>query len=74
MLIENLVISEFKINDTCPFCMKSLSWKLSGRGKHYGGYCLTHGFVKIIRSPLFAEEPVKQKGIFEKIWIYFFGE
>ena len=39
-------------NQKCSICGKKLSWKLSGKGKYYGGSCKDHGFVIIVKNPL----------------------
>ena len=55
----------------CPLCGSLLTWKLSGRGKHFGGHCKEHGFMAIIRHPLLAAAP--RRGIIERLRDYLMG-
>jgi len=59
------------IKANCPFCGVDLRWKLSGRGKHYGGICEEHGFVKIIRNPLLGSEQEHHKSLFQHLKEWF---
>jgi len=57
---------------TCPLCGSQLKWKLSGTGKHFGGHCQEHGFMAIIRHPLFQTVP-RRRGVIERIGDYMMG-
>jgi hypothetical protein len=39
----------------CPFCSSRVSWKISGTGKHYTACCGDHGFVRIVRNPIWPK-------------------
>lgn len=61
---------------TCPICGADTKWKLSGRGRHYGQLCETHGFVAIRRNPVLAEIPApvpRKPGFFERFCDYAMG-
>jgi len=57
---------------TCHLCGSQLKWKLSGRGRHYGGRCETHGFVDIVRHPLYNPRP-RRKGAIERFTEWLLG-
>jgi hypothetical protein len=56
---------------TCPVCGSLTRWKLSGRGKHLGQLCETHGFVAIRQNPIYASSQAaqnrKRPGIFRRL-------
>ncbi len=51
---------------TCPLCSKEAEWKLSGTGKNYVLRCEEHGWVRIIRNPIFGP-PKKRYNLLQRI-------
>lgn len=58
----------------CPVCNADLKWKLSGRGKHFGGICVEHGIVAIVRHPLYPIQEPRKQGIVSRIFGYMMGQ
>ena len=64
--------SAFPDGSPCPLCGKPVRLKLSGRGKHYGLLCESHGFVGIIRNPIWPR-PQPPRGLLARLRDWLLG-
>lgn len=51
----------------CEICDAKLEWKLSGRGKAYGGHCKTHGFVALKANPIMRQVKPRKLTLWQTI-------